>query len=186
MLFHSPGRPLVLRASPWCTWLRAFSAAYGKSLCGGINIIITSNSVPTKLNSSSPPHILHILVSISTHMSTNYNTLLPLHSTLNWFIPLLYPTYQMKGGKSALFQVHNVSSGSHLQCWFELLNSFQGGPWFPFSCFTHRQGSDHFPLNHSEKPSMAAHSPPLQIAKSSLHVIFLSALARSPFQIDTQ
>ena len=49
---------------------------------GGISII--SISVHTKLNSSSPPHIL---VSISTPLSINYNTLLPLYRVLNWFYP---------------------------------------------------------------------------------------------------
>ena len=49
---------------------------------GGISII--SISVHTKLNSSSPPRIL---VSISTPLSSNYNTLLPLYRVLNWFYP---------------------------------------------------------------------------------------------------
>lgn len=114
------GRPPILRASPLCTWLRTFlkpnsrySVAYGKLLHGGISII--SISVHTKLHSSSPS----LLVSISTPLSINYNTLLPLHSVLNWFIPLFIPHIQVKSGKSVLFQLCNVSV-PHLYCCFKL------------------------------------------------------------------
>lgn len=50
-------------------------AAYGKSLHGWMNITITSNSASTKFNSSALPCTL---APISTPMSINYNTRLPI------------------------------------------------------------------------------------------------------------
>lgn len=164
MPFPSPGRPPILTASPLCIWLRTFSEiqfwifnCLWEIATWSINII--SNSVHTKLNSSSPPHIL---VSISTPMSVNYNTLLPLYSILNRFYPsplshisrlsqenLSYFNSIM----SLLFPIYTVGSSywtvSRVAC-------------FPFSGFRHRQGSD-YSLHSSEKPSMAAHFSPLGI-----------------------
>lgn len=152
----SPGRPPILTASPLCTWLRTFlkpnsrySVAYGKLLHGGISII--SISVHTKLHSSSPP----LLVSISTPLSINYNTLLPLYSVLNWFYPsplshisrLSQENLSYFSCVTSLFPIYTVVSSywtaSRVAC-------------FPLSHFKYRQGSDYSSLSHSEKPFMTA------------------------------
>ena len=168
LIFHAlsfPGRPPILTASPLCIWLRTFSEiqfwifnCLWEIATWSINII--SNSVHTKLNSSSPPHIL---VSISTPMSVNYNTLLLLYSILNRFYPSLLSHISRLSQEnlsyfnsimSLLFPIYTVGSSywtvSRVAC-------------FPFSHFRHRQGSDYSSLHCSEKPSMAAHVSPLGI-----------------------